>query len=94
MKKVMFVKLPVSILKEGERFVVYSPALDLSTSGKTYSEAKKRFAEIVDIFFEEIGKKGNTEIVLEELGWKKVQTQWQPPIVISQESELFRVPAI
>jgi len=93
MKKIMFVKIPVSILKEGKRFVVYSPALDLSTSGKTYIEAKKRFAEIVDIFFEEIGKKGNTEVVLEELGWKKVQAQWQPPVVISQGSELFRVPA-
>ena len=87
----MFVKLPVSILKEGKRFVVYSPALDLSTSGKTYREAKKRFAEIVDIFFEEISKKGNIEIVLEDLGWKKVQAQWRPPVVISQESELFKV---
>ena len=94
MKKIMFVKLPVSILKEGNRFVVYSPALDLSTSGKTYNEAKKRFAEIVDIFFEEIDKKGSSETVLKELGWKKVQTQWQPPVIISQESELFKVPAI
>ena len=90
----MFVKLPVSILKEGNRFVVYSPALDLSTSGKTYNEAKKRFAEIVDIFFEEIDKKGSSETVLKELGWKKGQTQWQPPVIISQESELFKVPAI
>ena len=94
MKKIMFVKLPVSILKEGNRFVVYSPAIDLSTSGKTYNEAKKRFAEIVDIFFEEIDKKGSSETVLKELGWKKVQTQWQPPVIISQESELFKVPAI
>lgn len=94
MKKVIFVNLPVSILKEGKRFIAYSPALDLSTSGKTYSEAKRRFAEIVDIFFEEISKKGNLETVLKELGWRKVQSRWQPPIVISQESELFRVPAI
>jgi hypothetical protein len=93
MKKVMFVKIPVSVIKEGKKFIAYSPALDLSTSGRTYDEAKRRFAEIVDIFFEEIDKKGTTKIVLEELGWKKVKSEWQPPIVISQESELFNVPA-
>lgn len=88
----MLVKLPVSILKEGKKFVAYSPALDLSTSGKTYGEAKKRFAEIVNIFFEEIDKKGSLEDVLKELGWAKIQSRWQPPVVISQESELVRVP--
>jgi hypothetical protein len=93
MKKVMFVKIPVSVIKEGKKFIAYSPALDVSTSGRTYNEAKRRFAEIVYIFFEEIDKKGTTKIVLEELGWKKVKSEWQPPIVISQESELFNVPA-
>jgi hypothetical protein len=93
MKKVMFVKIPVSVIKEGKKFIAYSPALDVSTSGRTYNEAKRRFAEIVYIFFEEIDKKGTTKIVLEELGWKKVKSEWQPPVVISQESELFKVPA-
>jgi len=59
----MFVNLPVFILKEGRRFIAYSPALDLSTSGKTYSEVKKRFAEIVDIFFEELDKKGSVKFI-------------------------------
>lgn len=45
--------LPVSVLKEGKRFVAYAPALDLSTSGKTYEEAKERFEEAVTLFFEE-----------------------------------------
>lgn len=90
----MSVKLPVSILKEGRKFIAYSPALDLSTSGKTYNEVKKRFAEIVDIFFEEIGKKGVLEESLKELGWTKIQARWQPPILISQESEAVNVPVI
>ena len=88
----MFVKIPVSIIKEGERLVAYSPVLDLSTSGKSYDEVKKRFTEIIDIFFEEIKKKGSIEIVLKELGWEKVRTEWQPPLIISQESELYRIP--
>ena len=36
-------QLPVSFLKEDKRFIAYTPALDLSTSGKTYEEARKRF---------------------------------------------------
>lgn len=86
-------KLPVSILREGKKFVAYTPALDLSTSGKSYEEAKRRFSEIVNIFFEELIKKGTLEEVLRDLGWKRVQARWSPPVVISQESQTVRVPA-
>ena len=94
MKKITPVQLPVSILKEGKKFIAYSPALDLSTSGKTYNEAKKRFTEIVDIFFEEIDKKKVVEESLKDLGWTKAQASWQPPVIISQELEAVNVPAI
>jgi hypothetical protein len=77
--------LPVSILREGKKYIAYTPALDLSTSGDNYEQAKKRFEEIVNVFFEEIIKKGTLEDVLTNLGWKKVQTSWKPPIVISNE---------
>jgi hypothetical protein len=87
------VKLPVSFLREGKEFIAYTPALDLSTSGKSYIEAKKRFEKIVNIFFEELIKKGTLESVLVDLGWKKIQTKWSPPIVISQESQIIQVPA-
>lgn len=63
--------LPVSIIKEGNSFIAYTPALDLSTADDTYDGAKKRFEEIVDIFFEEIIKKGTLEDVLVGLGWQK-----------------------
>lgn len=52
------VNLPVSILKEGKDFIAYSPALDISTAGRTFEEARKRFNEMVKIFFEEILQKG------------------------------------
>ncbi len=77
MKKLQLqVNLPVSVLKEGKKFVAYTPALDLSTSGNTYEEAKKRFEEVVRIFFEEIHEQGTAEEVLKELGWKKIQNKW------------------
>ena len=48
------IRIPVSILKEKNRYVAYTPALDLSTSGKTKKEVKKRFSQAVEIFFEEL----------------------------------------
>jgi predicted RNase H-like HicB family nuclease len=86
-------KLPVSFLREGKKYVAYTPALDLSTSGRTYKEAKRRFSEIVNIFFEELVKKGTLEEVLRDLGWKRVQSKWSPPVIISQELQSVRVPA-
>ena len=86
-------KLSVSFLREGKKYVAYTPALDLSTSGRTYKEAKRRFSEIVNIFFEELVKKGTLEEVLRDLGWKRVQSKWSPPVIISQELQSVRVPA-
>ncbi len=92
MKKLQLqVNLPVSVLKEGKKFVAYTPALDISTSGSTYKEAKKRFEEVVRIFFEEIYERGTLEEVLKELGWKKTQKKWKPPVVVSQESQEIKV---
>ncbi len=92
MKKTMLqFNLPVSILREGKKYIAYTPALDLSTSGNTFEQAKKRFDEIVHIFFEEIVKENTTEQVLTELGWQKVNAKWNPPIVISNESQMVKL---
>jgi len=85
------VKIPISVLKEGDNFIVYTPALDLSTSAKTYKQALSRFNEAVEIFFEEILKKGTLEETLRELGWRQIKTGWQPPLVISQDLQRIRV---
>lgn len=85
------VKLQVSFLREGERYIAYAPALDLSTSGKSYAQAQKRFDEIAHLFFEELIKKGTLEEVLSDLGWRRVQAQWNPPMVVGQESKSVRV---
>ena len=85
--------LQISFLKEGNKYIAYTPALDLSTSGKSYAEAKKRFEEAVDIFFEELVKKGTLEEVLLDLGWRRTQAKWNPPLVVSQESQPIQVSA-
>ena len=97
MKKVSSFKIniPVSILREDNRYIAYTPALDLSTSGKTYQEVQKRFTEIVAIFIKEIIKKGTVDEVLSSLGWKKVKSEnkinWISPVVISQNTQLIKV---
>lgn len=85
--------LTVTFLREGKRFIAYSPALDLSTSGKSFAEAKKRFEEIAEIFFEEVTKKGTLREVLQSLGWERQNKQWVPPAVIAHESQTIRLPA-
>jgi hypothetical protein len=93
MKKLTFeIQLPVSIFREGKAFVAYSPALDLSTSGKTFEQTQKRFNEIVEIFFEELEKKGTTDKVLLSLGWEKsIKSRWIPPTVVSHNVVPFRL---
>lgn len=91
-KNIKLVNLPVSIFKEGKYFVAYSHALDLSTCGKNFDEAKNRFNEIAQIFFSEIIKNNTTDRVLEELGWHKFKTSWNPPTVVSHEIEEIKIP--
>jgi hypothetical protein len=86
------VNLPVAFIKEGKRVVAYTPALDLSTSGKDIAEAKIRFNEIVGIFFKDILEQGTFNAVLSNLGWQKINSAWNPP-VISQESVNVAMPA-
>lgn len=88
----MHIKLPVDVLKQGKRYVVYSPALDLSTSGKTLREAQKHFYEAVDLFLEELIENDTFEDVLKDLGWKKIKTKWQPPQMVMQKPFNIQLP--
>jgi predicted RNase H-like HicB family nuclease len=87
-------KLPVLITKQGRRFVAYTPALDISTSGKSEKEVKTRFEELAGLFFEEIIEAGTIRDVLSELGWKKEQKKWTPPQVVSSKSISFSIPVL
>ncbi|MBI2032450.1 MAG: hypothetical protein HYV38_00775 [Candidatus Levybacteria bacterium] len=84
--------LPVSILKEGDIFVAYTPALDLSTSAETFEKAQENFIEAVNIFFEELMEMGTLNDVLIELGWQKQDNQLVPPVVVSNQTKSFSFP--
>jgi hypothetical protein len=77
------VNLPVTIFKEGKSYVAYSPVLDLSTSASTYKKAQTKFSEITELFFEELTEMGTLEVVLKNLGWQRVKSVWQPPVLVS-----------
>ncbi len=91
MGKVQFA-LSITVIREGDSFIAYSPALDLSTVGETYDEAKVRFEEVVQIFFEEITQKGTVHEALTELGWRKQKNEYIPPMVVGSQTENFSVP--
>ena len=91
--------LVVNILRQGKRYIAHAPALDISTSGKSPAEARKRFAELVPVFFEELEEGGTTKEVLTELGWKhessvskkSATAGWRPPEVKSERMQV-RIP--
>ncbi len=91
MKKSVNFNLPVVILKEGEVFVAYTPALDISTVGETFEEAQKRFEELVAIFFEELLEAGTMKEVLLDLGWTKKDKKLVPPVVVANQIKEFTI---
>lgn len=95
MVKMQKVVLNVTFYREGDKFIAYSPAFDLSTCGDTEEQAKKRFEEALSLFLEEVDKMGTMEDVLIECGWAKVShptKHWQPPIYIGQTQKEIRLP--
>lgn len=94
MEKKTEVKLSLSIFREGKIYVAFSPALDISTAGKSATEAKKNFDELVQIFFEETEKHGTTEDALLSLGWEKLKSkEWHPPVEVERTTTRVAVPA-
>jgi predicted RNase H-like HicB family nuclease len=96
MAKIMKFKaqVPVTILKEDKVFIAYSPVLDLSTSGKTFSQVRRRFSEAVQIFFEELNQAGTLDEVLTDLGWTKINSQLTPPVSVTNDLIDVCVPAV
>ena len=45
-------------MKQGRRFIAYTPALDIATSASTERKVRASFSELVIIFMEELHEKG------------------------------------
>lgn len=76
------ISIPVQIKKRGKYYEAYTPALELTTQGKTLKEVQARFTEIVDIFIKDIFKRDVAKEVLEDLGWKVIDNKKKitPPV--------------
>jgi len=82
--KTIKLDLSVSFEKEGDYFVAYCPALELSSYGKSEASAKKSFDEALEIFIEETVRKGTLLKILLELGWtlrQKPSVLYKPPTI-------------
>ena len=77
-------KLTIYFMEEGDSIIAYSPALDLSTCGDTFEEAKANFEEALVLFFDECTKRGTLRDALESLGWHfdKPSRSLSPPKTI------------
>lgn len=73
--------IPLIIQQEHDFFIAYTPVFDISTQGKTQQQANDRFIELVQIYIEELLNDRSLDTVLTELGWKKENKSWNPPII-------------
>lgn len=87
-------QLSVQITKQGKRFIAWAPAFDLSTSGRTIKEARRRFEEAAQLFVDELIEAGTLNEVLSDLGWKKTQQSWLPPKIVKEHTMNVTVPAM
>ena len=80
------------ILKEGDIFAAYCPALNLATQGDTYRDACKAVEEALQIFIDEVLEMGTLDGVLRENGWVRTDKHWVPPMVVGQSSKRVQIP--
>lgn len=76
------VSLQVMFYEEGDYFVAYCPALELSSYGETNKTAKSAFENALTIFLEETMSRGTLEKELLSLGWvlqKVPEAKYKPP---------------
>ena len=83
-KENITVKVPVLLFKEDNAQIIYCPALDLSGSGNTESEARESFAITVSEYLIYTTHKGTLWTDLRKLGWtikKNKKKPVSPPLM-------------
>jgi|WetSurSiteA1Bulk_404760.scaffolds.fasta_scaffold04480_4 predicted RNase H-like HicB family nuclease len=70
-KEGSFTNVVINVLvgTQGDYYVAYCPALELSSYGKSEDEARKNFETELAVFIEETEKRGTLEKILLKLGW-------------------------
>ena len=67
------------LLRQGGLYIAYSPSLDISTTGKSETEARDRFQSVLDICKRANVPKSGVAHKLTELGWTQKSKRWAPP---------------
>jgi len=83
--------IPLVLMKEGDAFVAFSPALDLYEHGDGYDDVCDAFRRKLRIFFAELVKMGTLEKVLLDCGWTKIKNRLTPPTIIDRKTESVHV---
>jgi predicted RNase H-like HicB family nuclease len=74
------------IFKEGDAYVAYVPALDVSSCGTTSDEARHNIRDAVRGFLAASAAHGTLDEILEEAGYERKGEEWRPPEFISVDS--------
>jgi predicted RNase H-like HicB family nuclease len=71
------------IFKEGETYVAYVPALDVSSCGDTDEEARRNIRDAVRGFLAVSADMGTLGEILEEAGYRREGDDWRAPEFVS-----------
>ncbi|MGB6482430.1 MAG: hypothetical protein WBE86_02970 [Candidatus Acidiferrales bacterium] len=85
--------LTVQVWKEGPTYVAYAPELDVSSCGRSASQAKSHLREAVSLFVEEAAKRGTLEDILLEAGFERHGTTFKPRRILARERLRLALPA-
>ena len=73
------------IFKEGETFVAYVPALDVSSCGSTDEEARRNIRDAVRGFLAASEDLGTLDEILQEAGYAPEGDGWRAPEFVSMD---------
>jgi predicted RNase H-like HicB family nuclease len=87
------VTLTVQVWKEAATHIAYAPELDISSCGKTASQAKSRLREAISLFIEEAERMGTLSDILEEAGFERQGNNYRPRRILTREKMQLTLPA-
>jgi hypothetical protein len=87
------IALSVQVWKEGASHVAYTPELDISSCGKTASQAKSHLREGVSLFLEEAARRGTLDNILEGAGFERRGKTYRPRPILARERMRRTLPA-
>ena len=71
------------IFKEGETYIAYVPALDVSSCGATDEEARRNIRDAMRGFLAASAKMGTMDEILQKAGDRQQGENWQAPEFVS-----------